>query len=1529
MTTETRKRIRAYKKMLPELRERVIAVALLLAMSASMLGSASFAWITLSRSPEVSGMSTTVAANGNLEIALAQGSAKDPADPPRESAVGDSSAAEGQNIVGANVTWGNLVNVSDPTYGLSQIKLRPALLSGYNRTEYPLNGATYGGDGRVVTTNDRYKYASYVLVDGSSDRYTFSADSKKVNYGVRAISSVGYENLSGNLRAENFLKDTEQFYMNAQSYYGKIVSGKTNEVNTLDEAAGVTCITALQGLVEVFAQDKINEMGFGYGTSSKTSCSRYIWYLNEMLGRLKTALELEGKAILEMANWQAYMADEGENPNEKTFATIDAVITAKNQNQLASYGVNISTLDSYIDSVNVLDYCINGKGTEADPGLAYMASFCQNPDAPEKDYYWEDIDQYVNKLVDINTATIADKKLSDINGYEDAMGIIGGGKVMVYGGELYDIEKRFVTDDYRVQADVKVKVHIKKSIIDTDFPINGTVYTNAYGYEPEYITDISYSEDLDPSGKGEATAKDTYGLAFDIWVRTNYPNAVLTLEGSAKYEDRPETVEIEGAQYDLYTIKVSEEGVEMELEVYQKDNKWYYVDTMEEVASEQMGSQTPDQKFVQVIVGYEGENRVWEDWRQMLELGYIEQDATTQGAGSCFVFYASPTEQPKIMEMLQSFNVAFIDQDGALLGNAKLNLDSAYANQGKVTVPLEMASGVDFTDDSGDPETGIMTLSQNEPTFITAIVYLNGSDLKNENVLANGELQGQLNIQFGTNSTLVAPENEELQMKSRSITAEVTVNGETITNGTIGGTEGLEYKKEGYPATVTLTVVGDQPERISGFFVRVINDTQGTRGQEVEFTKNADGTWTGNFTLTNPGTYAFNTLLVDGIQYTLHDGTEQSGLNQYYPANRPYVYIQGLKIESVVVGVQPGEHMTAATSMEFPVTVRLDAAVEPKQVSAHFFSDDKTAGNTKQYTAILKYDPINEEWTGSANITSSGTYTLDYISVDGESIGAPSTGTYNLRLGMTASIGTTLRTEDWEFDYIGPSQIEMTARIYDDNHQPIGNIPGVELRYRNIVSAAPMTWNGSYYSGVFDIIQPGELTFQSLKLGEYGTIYSVPNPPKFWAISLEKPVYVSAYNGGTKQTVIKDSLNATMRVELKDAETASIYAQIEHRDADNNVTTYYIPAADSSGNSRTFNLPKLDGIWTMKALLMQNVYDPDYDNGEGSEPGKWYAKPETATNPVVTTTIPEGEHFIMETDQVSTEVIASYNITVTYGGAVKNGAFTEVYGSAETAFMTLHNSKELQVKVSDYAGRPFDGVKSVTWEITHDAATMKTYGGYTGTGVSTNTITMTLKEGSTTEYVAPAQEFRVAGKYTSTITVDMGTDGTIPVTAVPTFTVESSKASSAAPSAKITAAEYASKSGGSSSFTDTSTTVYYKEAEEDACGITYYNYTPAKVTITLSGYGNASGARLEFTTSNSDGKVHLYEYSQRDNGTSTNAYTWTSNGTCERYMGYWKSDTASDDKTPAGTLKATELILTYGGVSYKFDIPDITINNPS
>ena len=158
----------------------------------------------------------------------------------------------------------------------------------------------------------------------------------------------------------------------------------------------------------------------------------------------------------------------------------------------------------------------------------------------------------------------------------------------------------------------------------------------------------------------------------------------------------------------------------------------------------------------------------------------------------------------------------------------------------------------------------------------------------------------------------------------------------------------------------------------------------------------------------------------------------------------------------------------------------------------------------------------------------------------------------------------------------------------------------------------------------------------------------------------------------------------------------------------------------------------------------------------------------------------------------------------------------------------------------------------------------------------------------------------------------------------PTFTV-----SSIAPTVTITSAQYASKSGGASTITNgTSTTVYYKEGTEKSCGITYYNYTPADVTINLTGYGKATSAKMVFTTSNTDGKVHLYEESQKDDGTSTNMYTWSGDGTCKRYMGFWESKTGTDAKTPAGTLTSVGVVLSDG--VDEFIVPvTIVINNPS
>ena len=180
--TDTQKRIKAYKDALPGIKERLAAVALLLVISLAMVTSATFAWLTISKSPALTGVNMSVAANGNLEVALVAPDGSQPG----VSKVGDSSAAEGQTISSANITWGNLVNLSDPAYGLENLVLRPAQLNTAALLTSPLYGAMYNEDGRITQLNSNFAYTTWIPSDGEKPGYFGVSD----DLGVRAISST-------------------------------------------------------------------------------------------------------------------------------------------------------------------------------------------------------------------------------------------------------------------------------------------------------------------------------------------------------------------------------------------------------------------------------------------------------------------------------------------------------------------------------------------------------------------------------------------------------------------------------------------------------------------------------------------------------------------------------------------------------------------------------------------------------------------------------------------------------------------------------------------------------------------------------------------------------------------------------------------------------------------------------------------------------------------------------------------------------------------------------------------------------------------------------------------------------------------------------------------------------------------------------------------------------------------------------------------------------------------------------------------
>ena len=173
------------------IRNKLIAAIAMLLVSMILMVSATYAWFTLSTAPEVKNITTTVAGNGSLEIALM----------PTDGLLG-SIRSGNSSIVGggtvpittANTTWGNLVTLSDLSYGLGNINLNPAVLDTTNGgtaltdPAKPITVPVFGGDGRIAeTSSDDIALRSY---DTTASKFLGT------DYGVRALTEVIEGNVS-------------------------------------------------------------------------------------------------------------------------------------------------------------------------------------------------------------------------------------------------------------------------------------------------------------------------------------------------------------------------------------------------------------------------------------------------------------------------------------------------------------------------------------------------------------------------------------------------------------------------------------------------------------------------------------------------------------------------------------------------------------------------------------------------------------------------------------------------------------------------------------------------------------------------------------------------------------------------------------------------------------------------------------------------------------------------------------------------------------------------------------------------------------------------------------------------------------------------------------------------------------------------------------------------------------------------------------------------------------------------------------
>lgn len=168
-------------------KKKLFIIPIVLLLCLALLVAASFAWINLSRTPEISGINTQVGANGNLEIALLNDNTYMY---PYEIGTGVGSSAAATTVQQSNMTWGNVVDLSDESYGLHDVSLLPSRLNlkSYDEGRGVVSGnmlmvPTYSVDGRILNF---YSDTVSAIYRGNEFLYDYGQH----GYGVRGIGSI-------------------------------------------------------------------------------------------------------------------------------------------------------------------------------------------------------------------------------------------------------------------------------------------------------------------------------------------------------------------------------------------------------------------------------------------------------------------------------------------------------------------------------------------------------------------------------------------------------------------------------------------------------------------------------------------------------------------------------------------------------------------------------------------------------------------------------------------------------------------------------------------------------------------------------------------------------------------------------------------------------------------------------------------------------------------------------------------------------------------------------------------------------------------------------------------------------------------------------------------------------------------------------------------------------------------------------------------------------------------------------------------
>lgn len=749
--TEKNREEKKRKVVMPAgIRNKMVAAVSMLLVASIMMVSSTYAWFTLSTAPEVTGITTNVGANGNLEMMLLN---KDSFNSTEEnlgveSGVNDSMAA--QKVTLANLKWGNLVDLADQSYGLQSIVMNPARLNiqgdatnGYKLNSALLKAPSYTSDGRVLDVNKDTQTSGY-STDG-----TWKWDENANNaYGVRVIGTT-----SG---------VTERL-----TAYRAAISARAAAIESAKNSARNSLLNNGQALANIVVKAALEE--------NPTFEKADLETLQKLVADLETANNAAGEAIVQTV--LAYNLSDKNTDAEFTDADVAKLKEAFNG---ATAGT-LPTSFTYAAAASGQGTIQKPDGTDTavtkwsgnDTNITSAAQKLQALINQNKaSYAYTDITEVVNMLIDKSEATVAGvKNPGRDNANEIIDNLTKNNMILVVemnqGSGIYaDIAE--LVGDYTAAG---LKVHVKYNVLETDVTTNMStkVVTDAnkdtLPMIPKLNVGSAPAATLDASVKPLLT--DHYGYALDFGFRTNAAASELQLQTdeiqrvySGDGAATADTTRGGGSYMEFRTSNTTNFSVE-ELRALMSALRVVFV---EPVQTENAG------------VTYN-------------VLGVAAADITgTTDNSTGITTYTGGT-------LMKDGNALAENADATTANGlkAKLYLNTYEVNGGVLTLTGKKTTGA-AADAAADNK--LTALTQNVAKKITAIVYLDG-DIVDNTMVANAasSMTGSLNLQFSSSAALKPMENTGMRGGgSTAADANVTY--------TVFKTAGEKYTSDGFTGTV-------------------------------------------------------------------------------------------------------------------------------------------------------------------------------------------------------------------------------------------------------------------------------------------------------------------------------------------------------------------------------------------------------------------------------------------------------------------------------------------------------------------------------------------------------------------------------------------------------------------------------------------------------------------------------------------------------------------------------------------------------